>query len=347
LEKLMVRVDYNLKEFQRILLNVKAFDREAVNYEIANVQPYYFEGPILTRMSAEQLWDSFISLAIPYSDERIRDPKIIENKLDRFAEYQDKVTNLEPKAMVSLAGKAAKASKGVLSEMERIQENIREAQEADDCEAVARLRREYGKARNEQRSLFAKLIMGDDFDVRSLYNRGTNGIGNADSRWKGYSTGLMRASEITTPAPPGHFLREFGQSDREIIENSNKQASVPQALTLLNGVIYGAVFSPQSPLSKNLSQADSDEFKIRVLFLSLLNREPSKQETKDCLNLVIKKSTIPPPTLKIPDQWPNEKKKKYQQNMAKKLQALALADNKRFLGVAWALMNTRQFSFIQ
>ncbi|MBL66242.1 MAG: hypothetical protein CML14_08740, partial [Puniceicoccaceae bacterium] len=74
---------------------------------------------------------------------------------------------------------------------------------------------------------------------------------------------------------------------------------------------------------------------------------PSKQETKDCLNLVIKKSTIPPPMLKIPDQWPNEKKKKYQQNMAKKLQALALADNKRFLGVAWALMNTRQFSFIQ
>ena len=347
LEKLMVRVDYNLMEFQRILLNVKAFDREAVNYEIANDQPYYFEGPILTRMSAEQLWDSFISLAIPYSDERIRDPRIIENKLDQFAEYQDKVTNLEPKAMVSLAGKAARASKGVLSEMERIQKNIREAQEADDREAVARLRREYGKARNEQRSLFAKLIMGDDFDVRSLYNRGTNGIGKADSRWKGYNTGLMRASEITTPAPPGHFLREFGQSDREIIENSNKQASVPQALTLLNGIIYGAVFSPQSPLSKNLSQANTDEFKIRVLFLSLLNREPTKQETKDCLNLVIKKSTIPPPALKIPDQWPNEKKKKYQQNMAKKLQALALADNKRFLGVAWALMNTRQFSFIQ
>ena len=347
LEKLMVRVDYNLKEFQRILLNVKAFDREAVNYEIANDQPYYFEGPILTRMSAEQLWDSFISLAIPYPDERIRDPKIIENKLDQFAEYQDKVINLEPKAMVSLAGKAAKASKGVLSEMERIQKNLREAQEADDREAVARLRREYGKARNEQRSLFAKLIMGDDFDVRSLYNRGTNGIGKADSRWKGYSTGLLRASEITTPAPPGHFLREFGQSDREIIENSNKQASVPQALTLLNGVIYGAVFSPQSPLSKNLALADTDEFKIRVLFLSVLNREPTKQETKDCLNLVIKKSTIPPPTLKIPDQWPNEKKKKYRQNMAKKLQALALADNKRFLGVAWALMNTRQFSFIQ
>ncbi|MEC7627621.1 MAG: DUF1549 domain-containing protein [Verrucomicrobiota bacterium] len=347
LEKLMVRVNYDLKEFQRVLLNVQAFDREAVRYEITNDQPHFFEGPVLKRMSAEQLWDSFVSLSIPYSDERIRDPQIIEDKLDRFAEYQEKVENLDPTAMVSLAGKAAKASRQTLGEMERIQKELREAQEADDREAVARLRREYTKARNQQRSLFAKIIMGDDFDVRSLYNRATSAIPKKDSRWKGYNTGLMRASEIPTPAPPGHFLREFGQSDREIIENSNRQASVPQALTLLNGVIYGAVFSPQSPLSQNLSRADSDEYKIRVLFLSLLNREPSDLEMADCLAEVGKKSNILAPSLKIPNDWPVEKKEKYRKNMEKKLQELASSDNKRFLGVAWALMNTRQFSFIQ
>ncbi len=347
LEKLMVRVNYDLKEFQRVLLNVKIFNREAVNYEIANDQPHYFEGPILARMSAEQLWDSFISLAIPHPDERIRDPKVIDNKLERFAEYQDKITNLKPGVMVSLAGKAAKASKEVLSEMERIQNDLREAQEADDREAVARLRRDYGKARNHQRSLFAKIIMGDDFDVRSLYNRGTSGIGKADSRWKGYNTGLMRASEITTPAPPGHFLREFGQSDREIIENSSKQASVPQALTLLNGVIYGAVFNPLSPLSQNLSQAHSDEEKIKILFLSLLNRKPSKDELKNCLSVVKAKSTIPPPSFKVSANWSKTKKKHYKKMTENQKKALAQADNRRFFGVAWALLNTRQFSFVQ
>ena len=71
----------------------------------------FSKGPVLKRMSAEQLWDSFVSLAIPYPDERIRDPQIIEDKLDRFAEYQEKVENLDPRAMVSLANKAAKASK--------------------------------------------------------------------------------------------------------------------------------------------------------------------------------------------------------------------------------------------
>jgi hypothetical protein len=293
------------------------------------------------------LWDSFVSLAVPYADERVRDPKIIEEKLDRFSQYQSKLENLEPGKMVSLASKGTKASKHVLERMEAIQLELREAQEADDRTAVSRLRREYGKVRNEQRTLFAKLVMGDDFDVRSLYGRSTSGKTTNDSRWKGYSSSLMRASEIATPAPPGHFLREFGQSDREIIENSNKQASVPQALTLLNGVIYGAVFTPQSPLSQNLSRVSSEEEKIKVLFLSILSRVPSKNEIKDCLDVVKAKSTLPPPSLKIPDHWPNEKKEKYQKTMDKRMQTLAQSENRRFLGVAWALMNTRQFSFIQ
>ena len=131
-----------------------------------------------------------------------------------------------------------------------------------------------------------------------------------------------QTSYFHTPAPPGHFLQEFGQSDREIIENSNRQASVPQALTLLNGVIYGAVFSPQSPLSKNLSRVNSEEEKIKVLFLSLLNREASKSEIDDCLEIVKRKSSLPPPSLKIPDHWPKEKKVKYRKAMDKRMQTV-------------------------
>ena len=73
LEKLMVRVKFDLKEFQRVLLNVKAFDREAVNYELANDQPYASKGPVLARPPSS-CGDSFVSLAIPYPDERTRDP---------------------------------------------------------------------------------------------------------------------------------------------------------------------------------------------------------------------------------------------------------------------------------
>jgi hypothetical protein len=70
-------------------------------------------------------------------------------------------------------------------------------------------------------------------------------------------------------------------------------------------------------------------------------------EIKDCLEIVKRKSTLPSPSLKIPDNWPREKKEKYRKTMAKRMQELAQSENRRFLGVAWALINTRQFSFIQ
>ena len=57
-----------------------------------------------------------------------------------------------------------------------------------------------------------------------------------EDKWKEYSKArkqqmkeFVRAAELDSPAPRGHYLREFGQSDRELIENANNEASVPQS----------------------------------------------------------------------------------------------------------------------
>ena len=140
LEKLMVRVDYDLKEFQRILFQVKAFENAAPAY-VPNIEtPYFFEAPILERMSAEQIWDSLVALSIPNSDERKQNSKVIDLRLERFQQYQDQIESLDGEKLSRLARKGAKASKEINDEMEKIQKQLREAQEADDREAVARLR---------------------------------------------------------------------------------------------------------------------------------------------------------------------------------------------------------------
>ena len=279
LEKLMVRVDFDLKEFQRVLFQVKAFEHAAPDY-VPNIEtPYYFEAPILERMSAEQIWDSLVALSIPDSDERKQNAKVIDQRLERFRQYQQEIESLNGEKLTKLAKKGAKASKEINDEMEAIQKQLREAQEADDREAVARLRREYGQARNQQRTVFAELIMGPEFEVKSLYGNGGN-IYSKNDRWKGFSSQIYRASELQTPAQPGHFLQEFGQSDREIADNANKHASVTQALTLLNGTFYGALFNKESPLMKKLSEAHEPHEKINILFLSILNREPTSEELK-------------------------------------------------------------------
>ena len=282
LEALMVRLDYDLKQFARVLYNVKAFSREASAEEITVDKPYHFPGPALARMSAEQLWDSFVTLALPYPDERLLDRARLDYRMEQLAVYEEKMEKLDAKKLTGLAKKGAKASKAIAAKMERIHKHMAEAAENDDREAMARLRREYGQVRNEQRTSFAKLVMGDDFDVRSLYGYGRSNGASAkrDPRWAGFSSQLMRASELPTPAPPGHFLREFGQSDREVIENASREASVPQALTLLNGVIYREVYRQNSPLSENVVRAQTPKDKVRVLFLSILNREPTAEESE-------------------------------------------------------------------
>ena len=345
LESLMVRVKYDLKEFQKILHNVEAFEREATGRELTNVEKYYFEAPILKRMSAEQLWDSIVTMSIPEVDERKANPSKIESRLTNFANYQKKVEGLNDKKFVQLAKKGAKENARINNTMNEIQLKIREAQEADDRHAVSKLRREYGIKRNEQRSLFAGLVMGSEFDAQSLYRGGQNKT-SSDPRWKGYSGNLMRASEIETPAPPGHFLREFGQSDREVIENSSSESSVPQALTLLNGVFYKALFDPRSPLSQNLLKAESTEEKIKVLFLSILNRNPSPEELTQSLAMVTSSPKVPY-QIPLPKKVSPEKKAKYLKSIKDKKQKLAYYNDRDFRGIAWSLINTRQFSFIQ
>ena len=345
LESLMVRVKYDLKEFQKILHNVEAFEREATGRELTSVEKYYFEAPILKRMSAEQLWDSIVALSIPEVDERKADSSKVEFRLKNFANYQKQVDDLSDKKFVQLAKKGAKENARINNNMNEIQLKIREAQEADDRQAVSMLRREYGKKRNEQKSLFAGLVMGSEFDAQSLY-RGGQSKTSPDPRWKGYSGNLMRSSEIETPAPPGHFLREFGQSDREVIENASNESSVPQALTLLNGVFYKALFDPKSPLSKNLLQAESSEEKIKVLFLSILNRNPSSEELTQSLSMVTSSPKVPY-QIPLPKKVSPEKKAKYLKSIKDKKQKLAYYNDRDFRGIAWSLINTRQFSFIQ
>jgi len=59
----MIRVDYDLREFMRILYNTRAYQSVATAEEPDWADDYYFAGPVLRRMRAEQAWDSLMLLA--------------------------------------------------------------------------------------------------------------------------------------------------------------------------------------------------------------------------------------------------------------------------------------------
>jgi hypothetical protein len=132
-----------------------------------------------------------------------------------------------------------------------------------------------------------------------------------DPRWQGYPREAVRASEITSPARPGHFLRQFGQSDREVIENANLEASVPQVLTLLNGPMLQQLFTSKSILAKKFKRAKSDRERIEILYMGILTRKPTGSESSYLLGQMQRDKQID------------------------------------FEDVAYALVNTKQFMFVQ
>ena len=91
----------------------------------------------------------------------------------------------------------------------------------------------------------------------------------------------VRASELSSPAPNGHLIREFGGSDREQIEGSHKQASVTQVLNLLNGYVESRILNKKDALVlNNVKNAGSKEDQIETAFMSILNRKPDAKEMR-------------------------------------------------------------------
>ena len=121
----------------------------------------------------------------------------------------------------------------------------------------------------------------------------------------------LRASELPQPAPAASMLDTFGQSDRQITDEHNYDGSVPQVLALMNGNITQQLTGISSKVVDDLEEFDGPDDKVRGVFFTLLNRFPSDDELKLGMSM-------------IEDYGDN-----------------GISD------LAWALMNSPEFLFIQ
>ncbi len=364
LEKLMVEVDYDMKAYLKVLYSTKTYQREGSKDEIALGEPYYFQGPILRRMSAEQIWDSIVALAIPGADSyrpllkgqlaQIQRTKLIYDSLEGIPqeEFMANMRKWGPEYAASIA------------RTNELRAQLRKAEEAGKKERILELRRELngsqrgvitkirqkaytklpadGKVKNvlatagmQEMALKndtmagATMMMSDqkpvvftelpkpkfpdppaDLDKNQKRNW-QNRQKSEYNRYKQLIAKMARSSELQSPTPPGHFLREFGQSDRELIENSSMDSSVPQALNLLNGPIVEALINPYAVFGRRIHTAGDPEEKIEMIFQAMLTREPREDE------------------------------------MEISLAEVERVGDKAYEGIVWALLNTRQFMFVQ
>ncbi len=248
LTDLMLALDFDLREFVRVLVTTDAWRRQAVVHDPTSGAPFRFEGPALRRMTAEQLWDSILTL-IAHNAWAFQRPTAEAFRDETLVTFSSTTTYGEVEA------------------------------------AYRTFTDVYGR-RASQRHLLA------DYGYHGQV--------------------LVRASELPTPLPLGHFLRQFGQSDRETIAGGRTTATVPQILAMFNGPITHAMLERGSVIYDEVMSHPTAQA-VDVVFLSVLSHRPTPSDRAAALH-EIRTASSP---------------------------AVGCGN------LIWALLNTREFIFIQ
>jgi len=245
----MLRLEFDLREFVRLIVSTDTYQRRAVAYDPTADGAPAFTAPTLKRLTAEQLWDSILTLVAhdPWAYQR---PTV-----EAFGEAVD-------------------------LDLNRQKVSYEKAQEVYD----------------KFQSTFGRRAAAKEMAKQYGYRGAV----------------LARASELPTPLPLGHFLRQFGQSDRETIDGGRTVATVPQILAMLNGPITHSMLQRGSVIFDEVSSHAPREA-VDVIFLSVLSRRPSAADREFAM------------------------------------QEILSAENRAVgsCNLIWALLNTREFLFIQ
>ena len=413
LEKVMVALNYDLKEFLRIIYNTQAFQRQAPTRDILardakdkimppdvkwvisgpnpdaptrNSVPYFYQGPMMDRMSGEQIWDSLVTLTFSDVDTRKLQPR--NNGYEDYERYSTMTgeqlfaevmrrTGIDPNAQAAMAeamkvemNPSQKAAVDTIMkyadlycinchdsgrargdvDLEKYHENPHslaantsmikmimdevknksmpprnrqlqptDAERVEIVNAMETLLKDAPGGGVASQTEMAMTKLGEPINVtcpikpgrpidpsllaldengetvgfccesclnqhkRTMARRPSSSSSSSEDYVINYvrDRNSVRASEIGSPAPVGHLVRQFGGSDREQIENSHKQASVTQVLNLLNGFVEDKLLRNKNSLVvKNVQEAGSVQDQIYAAFLSILNREPNSKELR-------------------------------------------------------------------
>lgn len=239
LTDLMVRLDYNLRDFQEVLMLTAAF-QAAPNAEpsIAIGGAEDFLGRRVQRLSAEEVWDSLVTLIAGDPDNQPARP--VDDRI--FFE-----------------GRPVLEGRMTMTQLSR---------EVLAIEDEEQLRDYFAKFVEKVKAAPAGPAGSDD--AMAMMQRDPVGFVRVSH---------PRASELPSPAPPDHFVALFGQSNRELVEGATREPNMGQVLSLMNGFVQREVIAkPEARLNADLAGAETAEEKIRRLYLSIFNREPAPEE---------------------------------------------------------------------
>ncbi len=245
IEEEMIGTGFDLKTFALILANTKAYQRLASREKVTEADPYHFQGPLLRRMSAEQVWDSMMTLMV-------EDP--LRFRKGDGGYYNETVNLLNEEGPMTAKEFFARAAG-----YQRYSSGLTNYVQMKNGVAVP------------VEPVVAK--PGEEMMMNRRNKPTVDGLTYGDLL-------LTRASEQEQPSGNDHFLRKFGQSERNfVVGASSRGGSVPQIMEMMNGFATEMITKPDSMLFKKMDQAGRDRMKkADIVFLSILNRKQDEFE---------------------------------------------------------------------
>ncbi|MCB1207943.1 MAG: DUF1549 domain-containing protein [Verrucomicrobiales bacterium] len=280
LAQVMKSVKFDMKEFQRVIFNTHAYQSEACTEEIPMGAPYYFQGPQLRRMTAEQAWDSYMTLVLGQPEE-YKAPLS-----DLYGKSIDlDLTNPKLDAMTVLMKYSA---------FQKIEKKVA-ALTGGGLDMAG-----------------GDMMMSGGDDKPSAADTAAASVGANGKQVLSYGGNrLLRASELPQPERGGHFLAEFGQSPRTLIDGGSRVGNVPQVLAMMNGGAQQMLTERSSLIFRAIDAAKDPAAKVDTVFLAIMNRLPTLQE----------------------------------KDIAKR--EITAHGDEGYASMIWALINTREFIFVQ
>ena len=378
LEQTMKDLNYDMKAFFKMVLNSKTYQAAAYTKDLELGDQYHFQGPLLRRMTSEQVWDSMVALYKPAADKPSKMQEFAGEAQLRRVEWLDRALHaLSTDELIEGAKKIADVQKRLSEGVREAQVKLQEATKNHDDAGVRAAKRVVAEQRKrideEVEDLvftmgwkkFAELARegklkeqvddpefaaeiasvlktkknGEDLHIDealSVYNKqlkaksevqrkaqdkeiadrlrvDTKSERNAFEAWEQVrDTVAVRAADLKSPSPNGHFLREFGQSDRELVNNGSAEATVGQSLMLLNGKYFRSMMNPYTMIGRALTASKDADQAIDNIYMATMSRNATEDE-KQVLREIIKDPS----------------------DAQQKGEAL------------WAVINTRQFLFVQ
>lgn len=214
--EIMIESGYDLKKFLGAIFNSKTYQRRAISLG-QNSEEYVFVAPVVRRISAEAIVDSFLSLKTATPDQFVA----TEFHWDGFTNFYEKSQEMGVKDFVNYSIKGP------------------------------------GRGAFQRREEVAAKRRNGDLGPTHL--------------WRVSCYGHVDGSH--------EVAMLLGKSDRELIDGANREPNIPQILYLMNGQLEQEISTqPLAYIHQKLSEADSPDQRMDILWKAILGRMPKDSE---------------------------------------------------------------------